>query len=106
MDTPSREKVLESVLRGLSRRETPMRYVAVQRLRGMLYNMSDAQYAEFMRRAYEFDPEKIDPEIKKRMIADAQAADPTGAIATIVETGLESVDLLREGKKLLTEMAP
>ncbi len=106
MATPSRERLLESVLRNLSRRETPMRYIAVQKLRGMLYNMNDSQYEEFMRRAQEFDPEKIDPAIKKQMLADTDKADPSGTLHSIVETGLESVELLREGKKILTEMSP
>jgi len=106
MAVPSREKLLESVLRGLSRRETPMRYVTVQKLRGILYNMSDPQYEQFFRKLQEFDPHRIDPAIKAKMLADADEYDPSGTIHTIAEGVFESTELLEEGKRLLTEMSP
>jgi hypothetical protein len=83
-----------------------MRYVTVQRLRGMLYGFSDAQYEEFYNRLLDFDPEHIDPDIKRRMLKDVDEIDSTGALHAIVESGLESAELLREGKRILTEMTP
>jgi len=105
MAVPSREKVLENVLRGLSRRETPLRYVTVQKLRGVLYNMTDDQYEEYYRRLQAFDPTRIDPEIKKRMLSDVDKYDESGALHAMVEAGLESTELLNEAKRILTDVS-
>lgn len=81
-----------------------MRYVTVQKLRRMVYDMNDPTYEEFMRKLQAFDPEKIDPDIKKRMLHDVDELDDSGALHSIVEAGLEDAELLREGKRVLTEM--
>jgi hypothetical protein len=104
MAVPSREKLLESVMRNLSRRETPMRYMAVQKIRNFVYDMPDPQYEEFMRRLQTFDPSKIDPGIRARMLADVDKYDDSGALHSIVEAGLDDAELLGEAKKVLTEI--
>ena len=102
---PSRDVLIASVLRNLSRREAPMRYITVERLRRLLYKLSDAQYAEFYTRLMEFDPSApIDPQVRTAILRDAGKYDESGIIPEIVAQGMDSPELLAEGKRLLTDL--
>lgn len=101
---PSREVVLASILKNLSRTDTPMRYVAVEKIRRFLYRMSDTQYEEFLYGLQSFDPKNIDPKAKAAFLADIDKRDDTGVLRTMAETAFESTDLLVYAKSVLTEM--
>ena len=101
---PSRDALVASVLRNLGRSETPMRYVAAQRLKNFLFKLSDVQYEEFLRRTMDFDPTHIDPKVRAAVLADIDKHDDTGFMGAMAETVFDSEELLAEGKRLLTEV--
>jgi hypothetical protein len=101
---PSREVLLANILRNMGRREMPLKFQVQARVRRMIYQFSDSQYEEFVRRLTRFDPNHIDPDTKKGFLSDLAKHDESGLLVDMARTGLESPELLAEAKKLATEM--
>jgi hypothetical protein len=103
-DVPSREVLLERVLRNLSRRETPMRYFLVQRFRAFLFRMSDPTYEAFIAELIRFDPDHVNPKTKEGFIADLAKNDESGALVGMAKAALEDPALLREAKNVMVDV--
>jgi len=82
-----------------------MKYMAVQKLKNVLFRLNDTQYAEFYHRLQVFDPSKVDPAIKAKLLSDLDKTDDTGAMKEMAVAVFEDHNLMREARDLMTELS-